>query len=152
MLASSLGRGSLGRRALGGLWGLVLSSTAIAGLGGPVAEAPGTARASSSATSPLAGATLQTQRLASGITLRQYVNPAGLVFAVGWEGPVLPDFQALLGDYYARYSEAQRQQSRQVHIRSNDLVLEAGGMMRAFSGRAYVPGLLPPTLSGADIR
>jgi hypothetical protein len=121
-------------------------------LGGNVAALSSEGPATRSASGALAGATLYTQRLAGGVTLRQYANPAGVVFAVGWEGPVLPDFHRLLGDYHARYSEAQRQQSRQVHIQSSDLVLEAGGMMRAFSGRAYLPTLLPPTLSAADIR
>ena len=152
MLASSRGWGALGRNALCALGALAWCSAATAGLGGNLATLASAGPASSTASSPLAGATLVTQRLADGVTLRHYVNPAGQVFAVGWDGPVLPDFDRLLGDYRPRYSEARRLQSRQVHIQSSDLVLEAGGMMRAFSGHAYLPALLPPTLSGADIR
>jgi len=170
MHASGRFWGELGRKSLGALLGVVLSSaasTANAGLGGPLAEPANAVRTTNHVTHqasiqasnqsisqsirPLAGATLHTQQLASGITLRQYVNPAGLMFAVGWAGPVLPDFRYLLGDYFLRYSQAQRQQSRQIHIQSPDLMLEAGGMMRAFSGHAYLPALLPPTLSAADI-
>lgn len=153
MVASNRGRGALGRSGFGFLLSLVMCGAATAGLGGdlnPPASEWQTMGAGSTPR-PLAGATLYTQRLADGVTLRQYVNPAGLVFAVGWDGPVLPDFRRLLGEHFPRYSEALRQQSRHVHIQSGDLVLEAGGMMRAFSGRAYLPARLPPTLSGADI-
>lgn len=154
MLASNRGRGARGHIKLVLLCGLVLCSAATAGLDGNLASVESDARfvGASSVASPLAGATLYTQQLSGGVTLRQYVSPAGKVFAVGWEGPVLPDFRRLLGEHYTRYSEALRQQNRQVHIQRSDLVLEAGGMMRAFSGRAYLPTQLPPTLSGADIR
>jgi hypothetical protein len=137
---------ALGRVGVGALLALLCHS-ATAVLGSSWAADAGQA----SAAKPLAGATLFTQQLSSGVTLRQYVNPAGLVFAVGWEGPVLPDFPNLLGEYFPRYTEALRQQNRHVHIQSSDLVVDAGGMMRAFSGHAYLPAYLPPTLSGTDI-
>jgi hypothetical protein len=154
MLASNWGERALGLGGFAAMLSLVLCSNATAGLGGrlepPLNGQPATADVSTSR--PLIGATLYTQRLADGVTLRQYVNPAELVFAVAWEGPVLPDFHRLLGEHFKRYNDALRQQSRHVHILSSDLVVEAGGMMRAFSGHAYLPALLPPTLSGADIR
>ena len=154
MLASIGSERALSRSGFAAVWSLVLCSTASAGLGGhlepPYNDRPATAALSTS--SQLPGATLHTQRLADGVTLRQYVNPADLVFAVGWDGPVLPDFHRLLGEHFQRYNDALRQQSRHVHIQDSDLVMEAGGMMRAFSGHAYLPALLPPTLSGADIR
>jgi hypothetical protein len=154
MLASIGGGRALERCGFGAVLSFVLCNTATAGLGGHqdalVIDGPNTVSVSS--TTQLPGASLHTQRLADGVTLRQYVNPAGQVFAVGWEGPVLPDFHRLLGEHFQRYSDALRQQSRHVHIQSSDLVLEAGGMMRAFSGYAYLPSQLPPTLSGADIR
>lgn len=154
MLASIRGGRALGRGASCAALSFVLCSTATAGLGGHPDVPAGDAQinAAVSTTRQLAGATLSSRRSADGVTLRQYVNPAGKVFAVGWDGPVLPDFHRLLGDHFPRYSEALRLQSRHVHIQSNDLVLEAGGMMRAFSGYAYLPALMPPTLSGADVR
>ena len=101
---------------------------------------------------PIAGATLYTQTLPNGITIRQYVDPAGMVFAVGWEGPVLPDFQRLLGAYFSTYQAGLSQQRRGVQLRNSDLVLESGGMMRAFVGRAYLPPKLPAALGAQDIR
>jgi hypothetical protein len=146
MVATNRCARALGRIGVGALFGLLCHS-ASAELGSNWAVDSGQA----SAASPLAGATLFTQQRLSGVTLRQYVNPAGLVFAVAWEGPVLPDFRSLLGAYFPRYTEALRQQNRHVHILSSDLIVDAGGMMRAFSGHAYLPAYLPPTLSGADI-
>jgi hypothetical protein len=146
MLASIRSGRALGRSAWGAVLSLVLCAPAIAALGERLdAAIVDTPRA-------LAGASLYTQHLADGVTLRHYVNPAGLVFAVGWQGPVLPDFRRLLGAAFQPYSEALRQQGRHVHIQRNDLVLDAGGMMHAFSGYAYLPALLPPTLSGADLQ
>jgi hypothetical protein len=65
---------------------------------------------------------------------------------------VLPDFERLLGAHYATYLEAVRLQRRGVSVQGPALVIESGGMMRAFSGRAYLPNLLPRQLSAQDIR
>ena len=99
----------------------------------------------------LAGATLVTQSLPNGLTVRQYLDPAGIVFAVAWDGPVLPDFERLLGSSYATYDDAVRKQRRGVTLQNANLVIESGGMMRAFTGRAYLPEKLPPALTAQDI-
>jgi hypothetical protein len=39
-----------------------------------------------------------------------------------------------------------------VVLRTGDLVVESGGHMRAFRGRAYLPGLVPPELGAAGVR
>jgi hypothetical protein len=101
---------------------------------------------------PIAGATLYSQFLPGGQQVRQYVNATGLVFAVAWEGPVLPDFERLLGASFQAYATALRQQKRGVNLQNADLVIESGGMMRSFSGRAYLPPKLPVNLSAQDIR
>jgi hypothetical protein len=80
------------------------------------------------------------------------VDHDGLVFAVAWEGPLLPDFARLLGSAYPVYQEALRQQKRGVSVQGAELVIESGGMMRAFNGRAYLPGRLPAGLTAQDIR
>jgi hypothetical protein len=80
------------------------------------------------------------------------VNAAGLVFAVGWEGPVQPDFERLLGPYFQVYAVAVRQQRRGVSVQAADVVIESGGMMRSFVGRAYLPPSVPATLPAQDIR
>src|SRR5450755_5113228 len=46
----------------------------------------------------------------SGTLVREYVSPAGKVFAVAWRGPKMPDLQQTLGVYFKQYSEAPRSQ------------------------------------------
>lgn len=97
-------------------------------------------------------ATVVTQMLANGLVLRQYLDATGLVFAVAWEGPVLPDFERLLGPHFQAYAAAARQQKRGVNLQDSSVVIESGGMMRSFSGRAYLPNKLPSTWTAQDIR
>jgi Protein of unknown function (DUF2844) len=100
----------------------------------------------------LGAVTVHSLALPNGITLRQYADAGGLVFAVAWDGPVLPDFERLLGAHFAAYAQAVRQPRHGVSLYSADLVLVSGGKMRAFSGRAFVPGKVPASLSAQDIR
>lgn len=82
----------------------------------------------------------------SGTSVRQYVSPTGKVFAVAWKGPMLPDLRQLLGPYFDRYTAAvtaKRVKRAPVEIRDASLVVLSGGHPRAFSGRAYVPDLVP---------
>lgn len=101
---------------------------------------------------PIAGATLHTQSLPNGVTVRQYVDAAGLVFAVAWDGPVMPNFQRLLATHFLIYQDAVRQQRRGVSLQNADLVIESSGMMRAFTGRAYLPTKVPAALGAAAIQ
>jgi hypothetical protein len=133
---------------------LLLAQGAWAGLGGDLASVQSDTQAlgASGASTAIAGATLYTLSLTNGLKVRQYVDAAGFVFAVGWEGPVLPDFERLLGTHYAAYAEALHKQRRGVNVQGANLVIESGGMMRAFAGRAYLIDKLPPSLTAQDIR
>jgi hypothetical protein len=83
-----------------------------------------------------------------GAMVREYISPAGRVFGVAWQGPVMPDLQQVLGAYYERFAAtAQEQRRRGVHgpvgINESGLVLQSGGHMRAYTGKAYIPEMLP---------
>jgi hypothetical protein len=97
-------------------------------------------------------------RSASGTMIREYVNPTGMVFAVAWDGPWLPDLRQVLGDHFDRYQAVMqsRQRSRTgrgaVLIDEPGLVVQMSGHPRAFKGRAYVPALLPAGLQLESIR
>jgi hypothetical protein len=89
----------------------------------------------------------------TGTVVREYVSPAGKVFGVAWRGPYLPDFRQLLGDYFAPVMQTprnQRQGRGPLEVRQPNVVFQSGGHMRAFFGRAYVPGMLPKGVS-ADV-
>jgi len=88
--------------------------------------------------------------------VRQYVSAGGIVFAVSWHGPFKPDLRQLLGQHFDTMLE---RQSHNVHaghphtrIHENNLVIESGGHMRNFAGRAYLPGLLPAGITAQDIK
>jgi Protein of unknown function (DUF2844) len=93
----------------------------------------------------------------SGMRVREFLNRDGVVFAVSWSGPALPDLQQLLGAHYAEYSAAVAALShpglqRSVRVASPGLVVESGGHLRAYAGRAYLPALIPPGVSAVELR
>jgi hypothetical protein len=99
--------------------------------------------------------TLHQISLASGTVVREYVSPAGMVFAISWQGPTLPDLQQLLGRYFEQYSAAVRPQDAGPGSRrtqGSGLVVQSGGHMRAFYGRAYLQQMLPRGVLAEDIQ
>ena len=104
---------------------------------------------------PVGSVRKQELQLPSGTVVTEYLTAAGQVFAVAWQGPVLPNLQQVLGKYFANYQAAARQpvvRHRLVRLTSADIVIESGGKMRAFRGRAWVPALLPSGVTTADIQ
>lgn len=93
----------------------------------------------------------------SGTVMREYVNRDGVVFAVRWHGPVLPDLSALLGDYFQDFKarvelhRASRKRGAPIAITSDDLVMLSRGRMGQFSGHAYVPALIPAGVNIHDL-
>jgi hypothetical protein len=93
----------------------------------------------------------------TGMRISEYLNGNGMVFAVAWAGPVQPDLRQLLGSHYADYSQALAALNhpgshRSARIDANGLVVELGGHMRAYSGRAYLPALMPAGVAAAELR
>jgi hypothetical protein len=87
--------------------------------------------------------------LSTGTRIREYISTEGVVFAVAWDGPFVPELQQFLGTNFQKYSDALHVQKstyfsrRPVLIRLNDLVFENSGHVGAFHGRAYLPQALP---------
>lgn len=113
-----------------------------------------------SATAPVAppsSYTLHEVQLENGTTVLEYATPAGLVFAVAWRGPVLPDLSALLGGYFntfKRETEQARMMGKRgapVNIERDDLVVRSSGRMRNFFGHAYAPALVPAGVNIKDV-
>ena len=93
----------------------------------------------------------------NGIRVREFLNRSGIVFAVTWTGPVIPDLQRLLGTQFVVYTTAlaARQRpglQRSVRVATSDLVVESDGHLRNFTGRAYLPTLIPTGVSVAELR
>ncbi len=95
---------------------------------------------------------------ANGTVVREYASPGGIVFAVAWHGPWMPDLRQIMGSYYEQYSQGvQAQRSgqlgrRSVMIQEPGLIVQSGGHPRSFAGRAYIPAMLPTSLRAEDIQ
>ncbi|HET6899475.1 MAG TPA: DUF2844 domain-containing protein [Vicinamibacteria bacterium] len=92
---------------------------------------------------------------ADGTVVREYASPAGEVFGVSWRGMTRPNLADLLGDHYAAFRDAPRPPGRRrgpLVVRTDHLVVEMGGHMRDFHGRAYLPDRLPASVSSDSIR
>lgn len=102
--------------------------------------------------------TLHEIRAATGTVVREYVSPSGKVFAVAWQGPWPPDMRQLLATYFAQYQQALQSQAnsragrRPLLIQQPGFVVQSGGHMRSFAGRAYIPQMLPQGVSAEEIR
>jgi hypothetical protein len=94
----------------------------------------------------------------TGVAVKEYVSPAGKVFAVTWQGPFHPDLRQLLGTYFDQFAQAEQAQHTQrrghgpVLIQQAGLVVQISGHMRSFLGKAYVPQMLPAGVHAEDIR
>jgi hypothetical protein len=84
--------------------------------------------------------------LPSGTVLREFAALDGKVFAVAWSGPSIPNLRQALGRYFDEYvsaAGAMHGVRHRIEVQESDLVVQSGGHMRRFSGRAYLPAALP---------
>lgn len=101
--------------------------------------------------------TIHELRSPTGALIREYASSSGKIFAIAWHTPSFPDMRRLLGSHFEQFQEAaQRQNRRGGHgpliIQLPGLVVELGGHMRAFSGRAYLPDQVPADVRDEEIR
>lgn len=135
---------------------LCLTSPVFAALGGDVSSVE-TDRAHINASLRVAGNagySVHEMQTPAGTAVREFVTPDQKVFAVAWEGPNMPDLRQLLGSYFEQFQGVARRahaQRRPLSSREDNLVISAGGHMRAFMGSAYVPAMLPPGFNLDDL-
>ena len=99
--------------------------------------------------------TLHEIKMSTGGVIREYVSTSGTVFAVAWESPTMPDIASLLGSYSAAFQQATASSGHRrgpLYVQTGPLLVESGGRMRAFRGRAYVTHLVPANVSMDVIR
>ena len=125
--------------------GLVLPGVCFAELGGTTASILAEQKQFNSelTSTQQNGYSLYTQTLASGTSFQEYVSPGGIVFAISWSGPTLPNIQAIFGSYYGNYLSAAQQSRRSIYSSSDSLVIQSTGMMGAFQGFAFLPKQAP---------
>ena len=102
--------------------------------------------------SPQSNYTIYIQNISPDLVIKEYVSNSGNIFGVAWKGSTLPNFQILLGSYYSNYLSAQQQNPRSVFSQDNNLVIESGGVMGGYIGRAYLPKQVPTGLAPTAIQ
>jgi hypothetical protein len=90
-------------------------------------------------------------------TVREYLSPAGVVFAIAWDGFLHPDLSQLLGSYASEYDSARQRTPRhhgrkRARIATGNVVVEKWGHMRALRGRAYLPSAIPSGVTIDEIK
>lgn len=135
-----------------------LGQAPSASIAGAVASPVPAAKAA--ATGSVAGSSLYSThvtQLESGTVVREFSNSKGVVFAVSWQGPVLPDLTELLGSYFKTFKTATEQaraggrRGGSMGLMRDDLVVNSSGRMRDFFGYAYAPALIPTGVSIKDV-
>ena len=106
---------------------------------------------------PKVGYVLHELRTDSGLLVREFSTTGGKVFAVAWEGPVIPDLRQLLGSHFEDFQRAAETQNRQgVHwplfLQFQGLTVELGGHMRSYRGKAYLSDEVPASVKAEEIR
>lgn len=99
---------------------------------------------------------MRTQVDAGGTTIHEYASSTGQIFAYTWQGPTMPDLPALLGAYNASYrtgaaATAASQDLHESRVAQSDVIVESGGQMRSYVGRAWLPAALPAGVTSADL-
>ncbi len=103
----------------------------------------------------LQGYSVQQITAADRSVVNEYVSPAGMVFGISWRGMAMPNLQLLLGSYYPQLQQAAQARVRRrgpLVLRTAQLVVQSGGHLRSFHGRAYVPSLLPKGVAEEVVR
>ncbi|MFZ6645150.1 DUF2844 domain-containing protein [Undibacterium sp. TJN25] len=135
-------------------------STASAALGGAPtdfgASDSGRQLRMLSANNARANYSVSESTLSSGTVVREYVASNGSVFAVSWNGPLIPDLQTLLGKHAETLNTAAASKPRagnsQLSVSRPEVIIHSGGHMRAYQGRAWVPADLPSGVTADDIQ
>ncbi|HKT87787.1 MAG TPA: DUF2844 domain-containing protein [Candidatus Sulfotelmatobacter sp.] len=147
----------LSRRSL--LFCLVLSAlscSAFAALGGDVSsiQADQAHMRAQRRVVQNAAYTVHEMQTESATVVREFVSPDGKVFGISWQGPTRPDLQQMLGNYYSEFAASRptRRMHGPVTIRTQNLIIQSGGHMRALTGRAFVPAMVPADVRVEDIK
>lgn len=96
--------------------------------------------------------------MADGSSIREFVAPDGVVFAVAWSTRLKPRLEGLLGAHAQRYAAAASAAMTTPGIRhgvslsSDDLVVQAGAHLNAHVGLAYLRSRVPEGVRLDELR
>lgn len=92
---------------------------------------------------------------AGGTAINEYATSTGRIVAYSWSGPTMPDLHVLLGQYSASYQAGVAAAAADSNLHDSrivlpNLIVESGGPMRGYVGRAWLPEALPPGVTADD--
>ena len=93
-----------------------------------------------------------------GSTIKEFVTPGGVVFAVAWSTRLKPRLDTLLGTHATRYASVASAAMATPGIRhgvvlaSDDLVVQASAHLNAHVGLAYLRSLVPEGVRVDELR
>lgn len=96
--------------------------------------------------------------MVDGSSIREYVAPNGVVFAVAWSTRFKPDLMSLLGRHAASYAAAASDAmkvpgiKRSVVLQRDDLVVQASSHLNSFVGKAYLRSMVPTGVNIDELR
>ncbi|WP_027210123.1 DUF2844 domain-containing protein [Burkholderia sp. WSM2232] len=134
---------------------LMLRAAAVqSGSGVAAAAAPAAANQPASAAAGTAPYSVRESVDSNGVTVREYVLPSNVVFAVAWAGPVRPNMRTLLGSYFGNYVAAGQSGvhgSGPLVEGNGEFRIESTGRLGNFSGMAWLPRLVPAGVRPGDL-
>lgn len=100
---------------------------------------------------------LRTTTDAGGTTIDEYATSTGQIVAYAWQGPTMPDLRSLLGQYADSYRAGAAAVSSAGNLHASrvvrpDVIVESGGPMRGYVGRAWLPAALPSGITADDLQ
>ena len=140
-------------------WVLLLNLPALAVLGGDVSSLRDDQvhMNASLRSTPMPAYTIHELRTPGGMVVREFASSTGRIFAVSWKGTSPPNLRQLLGSHFEDFQQAAGAQKARgprgvLFIQQNGLVVQMGGHMRSYAGRAYLPDQLPTGIRVSDLR
>lgn len=138
----------------------LIGTTSLAALGDQVvtsSAANSSSSRSSLSTSTGAAFSVSETKDVNGIIVRQYVDSAGLVFGISWQGDTLPSLDSLFGTYLTEYQNALKTRPksfgrRALKVSTKNIVVEGFSRQRSQGGRAYIPANLPQGFNIEEIK
>jgi hypothetical protein len=102
-----------------------------------------------------AGVTVYQMEVGS-ITIREYADASGNIFAVSWHGITFPDLKPLLGKYHHDYEKKDRTIPRgrrygRQPVKTPEITVTHGGHQPFLFGSAILNGKLPAGMTEADL-
>lgn len=130
---------------------LLLSFSAFAELGGSVASVQADQQRVNGTRSVTQAPAYAVHEIhtANNNVIREFVSPAGQVFAVSYRGHLLGESNGLLGSYASQIAVAMKtvhnghHRGGPVNLVLPGLVYQATGHMRSYVVHAYLPGNIP---------